>query len=138
MVQLHMEIVIDTSTLLAVVGMEPERAELIRLSKGASLVAPSSVHWEIGNALSAMFKRGAIELDDALRVLDAYAAIPVRLVEPPLPQVVELSRQLNVYAYDAYVIACAINQRAPILSLDNVLKDRARSLKVEILEVKAT
>jgi hypothetical protein len=91
--------------------MEPERAELIRLSKGATLVAPSPVHREIGNALSAMFKRRAIELDDALGVLDAY---------------------------DAYVIVRAINQRAPILSLDNVLKDRARSLKVEILEVKAT
>ena len=63
-----MEIVIDTSALLAVVAMEPERAELIRLTRGASLVAPSSVHWEIGNALSAMFKRKAIELDDAVKV----------------------------------------------------------------------
>jgi predicted nucleic acid-binding protein len=131
-----MEIVIDTSALLAVVGLEPERAELIRLTKGATLVAPSSLHWEVGNALSAMFKRKAVELDDALRVLDAYAAIPIRLVDPSLQQAVRLSQQLNIYAYDAYVIACAINQRAPILSLDNVLKDRARSLKVEILEVK--
>jgi predicted nucleic acid-binding protein len=131
-----MEIVIDTSALLAVVGLEPERAELIRLTKGATLVAPSSLHWEVGNALSAMFKRKAVELDDALRVLDAYAAIPIRLVDPSLQQAVRLSQQLNIYAYDAYVIACAIIQRAPILSLDNVLKDQARSLKVEILEVK--
>jgi predicted nucleic acid-binding protein len=130
-----MEIVIDTSAILAVVGSAPERGELIRLTKGATLVAPSSVHWEVGNALSAMFKRRAIELDDALRVLDAYAVIPIRLVDPSLRQAVELSRQLNVYAYDAYVIACAINQRAPILSLDNIMKDRARSLEIEILEV---
>jgi predicted nucleic acid-binding protein len=130
-----MEIVIDTSALLAVVGLQPERAELIRLTEGAALVAPSSVHWEVGNALSAMFKRKTIELDDALRVLDAYAVIPLRLVDPPLQQAVRLSRELNVYAYDAYVIACAINQRAPILSLDSVMKDRARSLKIEILEV---
>jgi predicted nucleic acid-binding protein len=65
-----------------------------------------------------------------------YAAIPIRLVDPPLQQAARLSQQLNIYAYDAYVIACAINQRAPILSLDNVLKERARSLKLEILEVK--
>jgi predicted nucleic acid-binding protein len=133
-----MEIVIDTSALLAVVAMEPERAELIRVSRGATLVAPSSVHWEIGNALSAMFKRKSIELDDALRVLDGYAAIPVRLVDPSLRQAVQLCRELNVYAYDAYVIACAINQRAPILSLDNLLKGRARSLKLDVIEVKAT
>ena len=56
--------------------------------------------------------------------------------DPTLRQATELSRQLNVYAYDAYVIACAINQRAPILSLDGVLKERARSLKLEIIEVK--
>ena len=133
-----MEIVIDTSALLAVVAMEPERAELIRVTRGAALVAPASVHWEIGNALSAMFKRKAIELEEALRVLDVYAAITVRLVDPSLRQTVQLCRELNVYAYDAYVIACAINQRAPILSLDNVLKERARSLKLDVIEVKAT
>ena len=138
MLQLLMEIVIDTSALLAVVAMEPERAELIRLSKGATLVAPSSVHWEVGNALSAMFKRKAIDMDDALRVLDGYAAIPIRLIDLSLQQAVRLSQELNVYAYDAYVIACAINQRAPILSLDNVLKERARMLKLDVLEVKPT
>jgi predicted nucleic acid-binding protein len=133
-----MEIVIDTSALLAVVAMEPERAELIRLTRGASLVAPSSVHWEIGNALSAMFKRKAIELDDAVKVLEGYAGIAIRLLDPPLRQAVQLSRELNVYAYDAYVIACAINQRAPILSLDRVLVERARTLKLDILEVTGT
>lgn len=133
-----MEIVIDTSAILAVVGLAPERAELIHLTKGSTLVAPSSVHWEIGNAISAMFKRKAIELDDALRVLDAYAGIPIRLLNPTLRQAAELSRQLNIYAYDAYVIACAINQRAPILSLDSVLNERAKSLKLETIDVKIT
>ena len=133
-----MEIVIDTSALLAVVAMEPERAELIRLTKGATLVAPSSVHWEIGNALSAMFKRRTNELDDALRALNGYAAVPIRLLDPSLREAVQLCQELNIYAYDAYVIACAINQRAPILSLDNVLKERARSIKLDVLEVKDT
>jgi predicted nucleic acid-binding protein len=53
-----------------------------------------------------------------------------------LAQAVELSRRLNIYAYDAYVIGCAINQRAPVLSLGSVLKERARSLNVEVIEVK--
>jgi predicted nucleic acid-binding protein len=131
-----MEIIIDTSAILAVVALGPERSELIRLTRGATLVAPSSVHWEIGNAISAMFKRGAIELNDALRMVDAYAGIPIRLMEMALRQAVELSRQLNIYAYDAYVIGCAVNQRAPILTLDSVLKERARSLSLEVIEVK--
>jgi predicted nucleic acid-binding protein len=53
-----------------------------------------------------------------------------------LAQAVDLSHRLNIYAYDAYVIGCAINQRAPILSLDSVLKERASSLNVEVIEVK--
>jgi predicted nucleic acid-binding protein len=130
-----MEIVIDTSALLAVVGVQPERAELIRLTKGATLVAPGSVHWEIGNALSAMFKRKAIDLDQALKLLEAYSVIPIRLVDTPLKQAVELAKDLNIYAYDAYVIACAINQRAPILSLDGSLLERAIELKLDVLEV---
>jgi predicted nucleic acid-binding protein len=130
-----MEIVIDTSALLAVVGEQPEKTELIRLTRGAALVAPASVHWEVGNALSAMFKRKAIDLDAALGMLDAYAAIPIRLIDVALKQAVELSARLNVYAYDAYVIACALNQRAPILTLDRGLIERARELKLDVLEV---
>ena len=114
---------------------QPEKTELIRLTRGAALVAPASVHWEVGNALSAMFKRKTIDLDAALGLLDAYAAIPIRLIDVALKQAVELSARLNVYAYDAYVIVCALNQRAPILTLDRGLIGRARELKLDVLEV---
>jgi predicted nucleic acid-binding protein len=129
------EIVIDTSAILAVIAEQPEKSDLVRLTRGATLVAPSSVHWEVGNALSAMFKRRAIALDEALTLLEAYAAIPIRLADLALKQAVELSAKLNVYAYDAYVIACAINQRAPILTLDSGLRARARELKLDVLEI---
>jgi predicted nucleic acid-binding protein len=130
-----MEIVIDTSAVFAVIGEQPEKAELVRLTRGATLVAPSSVHWEVGNALSAMFKRKAIGLDEALKLLESYAAIPIRLTDLALKQAVELASRLNIYAYDAYVIACAVNQRAPLLTLDGGLKARARELKLDVLEV---
>ena len=130
-----MEIVIDTSAVLAVVGLQPERPELIRLTRGATLIAPSSVHWEVGNALSAMFKRKAVDLNAALKLLVACADIPIRFIDIPLDQAVKLSWELNIYAYDAYVIACAVNHSAPILSLDGGLLERARSLKLDIVGV---
>jgi predicted nucleic acid-binding protein len=129
------EIVIDTSAILAVIGEQPEKPELVRLARGATLMAPSSVHWEVGNALSAMFKRKAIGLDTALRLLDSYADIPIRLSDVALRQAVELAARLNVYAYDAYLLACAVNQRAPILTLDSGLGARARELELNVLEV---
>jgi predicted nucleic acid-binding protein len=129
------EIVIDTSAILVVVGEQPEKTDLVRLTRGATLVAPASVHWELGNTLSAMFKRKAIGVKEALQLLEAYAAIPIRTAEVGLKQAVELSASLNVYAYDAYVLACAINQRAPLLTLDGGLRERARELKLDVLEV---
>jgi predicted nucleic acid-binding protein len=131
-----MEIVIDTSAILAVIGEQPEKGELVRLTRGATLLAPPSVHWEVGNALSAMFKRKAIGLDAALNLLKSYAAIPIRLTDLALRQGVELAARMNIYAYDAYVIACAMNQRAPILTLDGGLRARALELKVNVLEVR--
>lgn len=55
-----MEIVVDTSVIIAVIVDEPEKARLIESTKGASLIAPGSLYWEIGNAFSAMLKRKRI------------------------------------------------------------------------------
>jgi predicted nucleic acid-binding protein len=132
-----MEFVIDTSAVLAVIAEQPEKAELVRVTRGASLLAPPSLHWEIGNALSAMFKRKKLEVDQALQLLESYAAIPIRFTDVTLRQAVELSAQLGIYAYDAYVIACALNHRAPIVTLDGGLAARARELKLEVPEVGA-
>jgi predicted nucleic acid-binding protein len=130
-----MEFVIDTSAVLAVIAEQPEKAELVRVTRGASLLAPPSLHWEIGNALSAMFKRKKLDVDQALQLLQSYAAIPIRFTDVTLRQAVELSAQLGIYAYDAYVIACALNHRAPIVTLDGGLAARARELKLEVPEV---
>ena len=131
------EIVIDTSAILAVIAEQPEKPDLVRLTRGATLLAPASVHWEIGNAMSAMFKRKAIGIKDAVRLLEAYAAIPIRVAEVGLKQAVEMSAKWNIYACDAYVLACAINERAPLLTLDGGLRERARELKLDVLEAKS-
>jgi len=52
-----MDIVVDTSVLIAVIANEPEKDRLIRQTTGADLLAPPSCHWEIGNAFSAMLRR---------------------------------------------------------------------------------
>ena len=127
---------IDTSAILAVIAEQPEKPDLVRLTRGATLLAPASVHWEIGNAMSAMFKRKAIGIKDAVRLLEAYAAIPIRVAQVGLKQAVELSAKWNVCAYDAYILACAINERAPLLTLDGGLR-KARELKLDVLEAKS-
>ena len=76
-----MNIVVDTSVIVAVLVNEPERSKIVSLTIGMDLLAPGSVHWEIGNALSAMIKRRTIHAHQVETVLRAYKQIPIRLID---------------------------------------------------------
>jgi predicted nucleic acid-binding protein len=130
-----MEITTDASVLIAVVGNEPSRKRAIELTTGHGLVAPSSIHWEVGNALSAMVKRQRITLAQAASCVDAYLQIPIKLVDVDLKQSLALVQQFRIYAYDAYLLVCAMNLGTPLLSLDEPLKAAAQTLGIEVLEV---
>ena len=130
-----MDIVTDTSAIIAVINDEPERQAIIRHTVGAELVVPLSVHWEIGNAFSAMLKRRRISLAQAKRAIASYHRITFRYIDIGLGQSLDLSERLNIYAYDAYVLACALNLRLPLLTLDKRLAVAAAALEVQILEI---
>ncbi len=132
-----MPVVVDTSALLAVLVGEAERDALIAATIGVELLAPSSVHWEVGNALSAMLKRTRLSLAQAQRALDAYAAIPIRFVDVDLALALEIAAEHKLYAYDAYLLTCALSQRAPLLTLDRGLQRAATAAGVQLVEVAA-
>lgn len=130
-----MYVTIDTSALIAVIGNEKSKGKIIDLTVGCSLYAPPSVHWEIGNVFSAMFKRRSSSLDHVLNALEAYQEIPIRFIDVPLEQSIELSHRLNIYAYDVYLIQCALQTNTSLLTLDNSLIISARKSGVDCLEV---
>ena len=129
------EIIIDASAIIAVIANEPERPALIALTKGADLLAPLSLPWEIGNAFSAMLKRRRISVEQAVQAIDIYRTISIRLVAIELDEAIRLAGQLNIYAYDAYFLCCASLYRAPLLSLDRDLLTAAAALGLPVLEV---
>ncbi len=130
-----MDIVIDTSALIAVIVGEPERSKIIELTAGATLIGPGAIPWEIGNAFSAMFKRNRLSLGEAQRGLSVFESIPLRYVEPDFRNALQMSKKINMYAYDAYFLDCALRYRAPLLTLDRQLKAAAQNLKIDALEV---
>ena len=130
-----MNIVVDTSVIVAVLLNEPVKASLIEVTVNATLCAPTSLHWEIGNAFSAMFKQKRLSLDDAQKALRIYKQIPLNLVDVDLGKSVRISSDQGVYAYDAYFIACAHKLQAPLLSLDKGLKLAATQAGIKLLEV---
>jgi len=130
-----MEVVIDASVLIAVITNEDEKEKLIQLTTGAELVAPLSVHWEIGNAFSSLLKRKRLTIKEVLAALDIYLQIPVRFVEVELTESLELASEMGLYAYDAYLLRCAAKYRLPLITLDYRLAEAARKKKIQILEV---
>lgn len=130
-----MDIVIDTSALIAVIVGEPEKGKIIEITRGNTLIGPGSIPWEIGNAFSAMFKRNRLSITQAQKGLQIFNSIPIRYIEPDFVKVLNLSKQTNMYAYDAYFLDCAVRHKAPLLTLDKKLKLSAQDLNIDTLEV---
>jgi predicted nucleic acid-binding protein len=130
-----MKIIADTNTFLAVTLYEPERDSIIRLTVGHDLVAPDILPFEIGNALSALLKRGRLEPENLLSVWDAAQQIPVDLRSIHIREALKIALQFNIYAYDAYFLICAISLNSPLMTLDRRMIEVAQSLGIHVLEV---
>ena len=98
------------------------------------MVAPEILPYEIGNALSAMLKRGQITNKEALSEQKATNKIPVRLVAIDILKALKLAIEFNIYAYDAYFLQCAMALSSPLITLDNRMKKIATDLNIEVLE----
>ncbi len=130
-----MDVVIDTSALVAVIVGGPERSRIVEFTTGNTLIGPGSIPWEIGNAFSAMFKQKRLTLAEAKKGLVIFDSIPLRYIKQDFVNALKISKQTNMYAYDAYFLDCAIRHKAPLLTLDRKLKTAAQNLNVETMEI---
>ena len=130
-----MDIVIDTSALLAVIVAEPERDRIVKLAAGHALIGPGSITGEIGNAFSAMLKQQRVGLVEAQQGLKIFNAIPLRFVRVDLNNAISIAYETKTYAYDAYFLDCAVRYAAPLLTLDLALERAALKLGVKVMEV---
>jgi len=130
-----MDIIVDASVIIGVIANEPEKAAIISATAESNIVAPRSVHWEIGNAFSAMYKRNRVTLAQILQALQIYKAIPVRYVDIDLEASLEIASQLNIYAYDAYLIQTAKQYKLPLMTLDKNLAQYAEQKGVKVVKV---
>ena len=130
-----MSLVVDTSVIISVITNEAHKQKLINITKGVELIAPHALHWEIGNAFSAMFKRKRISLANALEAIQYYKMIQLRFCDIELKATLEISDKLNIYAYDAYFIACAKKYNCPLISLDQGLLKAAKNFGIKTQEI---
>jgi predicted nucleic acid-binding protein len=130
-----MKLVVDTSVVIAVLTNEPARNKLLEMTEGAELIAPLSLHWEIGNAFSAMLKRKRTDISSVIEAIQSYDSISIVLTEVELEESLLIADRLNIYAYDAYMISCALKNHCPLISLDTGLIIAAKSLGVTVWEI---
>ncbi len=130
-----MDLIIDTSALLAVILAEPERDKIVELTSGHSLMGPGSIPWEVGNAFSAMLKQRRLELSQVRRGLEIFQSIPIRFMRVDFSNSLAIADKTKMYAYDAYFLDCALRRAAPLLTLDGALFRAGRRLGVEMVEV---
>ena len=76
-----------------------------------------------------------MDLTKAAQALDSYRQIPVRLVETSLDAALKLAWDLEIYAYDAFMIECARRHRAPLMTLDAALQRAAVRMDISVIEL---
>ena len=133
----RIDVLLDTSAVLAVLLNEPSRTAILERTRGATLLAAPSLPWELGNALVALTRRGPASSRDLLRIWATFLRVPVRYVDVAVPDALALAVAHRLYAYDAYVLQAARARRAPLLSLDDQQLAAGRAAGIEILEVDA-
>lgn len=130
-----MDIIIDASAILSVLLNEPLRENILAKLKGCNLLAPASLEFEIGNALSALLKRGSLSIADACSVYHAFTKVSIRLVQTDIASALIISGEDSIYAYDAYFISCAERLGYALLTLDKHLAATALKRGITLVEV---
>lgn len=82
-----------------------------------------------------MFKRKQINLEQSIDAIQAYKKISIRFCDIKLEFALEISNDLNIYAYGAYFIGCASRYNGFLLSLDKRLVNAANNFGIKIIEV---
>ncbi len=129
-----MNIVADTNIFIAAALDEPEKGGIVRRTKGHALVAPDVLPFELGNALTAMMRKGILRKEEMIAAWDIVQQIPVDLRPTNVRSALQIAARFHIYAYDAYFLECAGRMRCPLLTLDSGMKRIAGELGMIILE----
>jgi len=130
-----MNILIDASALMPVLINEPEKEQIINITKDFELLAPSVLPYEIGNALTRLKKRQILNDRQIMTVYGEFLKIPLRFMDIDIEKALTIACKYTIYAYDAYYLETAYRLNLTLLTLDALMKKTALNLNIRILEV---
>ena len=121
------EIVIDASCILEFLLNQNGKDTVIKTVGIAQLVAPNCLPYEIGNAISKLIKRKMLSIYDGVAVYHEFVRIPMRLMEPDIPNSIVVAGETESSAYDSYYISLAKQLSLPLFTMDETMKTNACS-----------
>jgi predicted nucleic acid-binding protein len=83
----------------------------------------------------AELKRSRITLEQAIEAIEVYQSISLEILPINIQEAVRLAGTFNIYAYDAYILQCAIEQELPLISLDQNMIRIAKHAGIDTIEV---
>ena len=119
------DIVIDASCILEYLLNQESKNFVVEKVGEYQLVAPQCLTYEIGNAVSKLIKRNLISPFDGVAVYHEFTRIPLRLVEPDIPDSILMAGNTKTYAYDSYYISVSKRLNMPLFTLDEEMKQNA-------------
>ncbi|MCR4940386.1 MAG: type II toxin-antitoxin system VapC family toxin [Treponemataceae bacterium] len=127
------EIVIDASCILEFLLNQGKKDSVVQTVGFARIIAPACISYEIGNAISKLIKRNLLSIVEGISVYHEFSRIPIRLMEPDIPDSIMTAGKTSSYAYDAYYLSLAQQLSLPLFTMDEGMKTNALSLGVKCL-----
>jgi predicted nucleic acid-binding protein len=124
------ELIIDANIVIAIILNEPSKEEILRLTAGKIIVSTEILPHEVGNALSAMYKKKRLNAKEVLQAYANFEAMTIRLEKVHVAKALKISCDYGIYAYDAYYLEAARRLRLSLLTLDGSMHKCARAMQI--------
>ena len=119
-------IVVDASSVLEILEQTETGVRLGDALANTTIDAPHLIDLEVANVLRRWTRNGKMTESDAVRALEAFAAMPIRR-HPHQHLLSEIWRlRHNLTAYDGAYLALAWSLDAELITMDEGLRKRAK------------
>ena len=120
--------IVDASAIAAIMFDEPEADDMTRRVRGAILVAPALLQFELANACVIKLRRYADQRDTILQAFAIQGGLTIETVEVDHTARLVLAERYRLTGYDASYLWLAQRLNADFVTLDRPLRRAAATL----------
>lgn len=118
-------VVVDASALAAVLFGEPRSREVEERLRGAVMVTPTLLPYELGNTCLKKIAQDPDRRSQLLEALSYYSRMEIQEIEVPPLEVTPMAEATKLSFYDASYLWLSRSLGAPLVTLDRRLEDAA-------------